>query len=164
MTNDFKRLAGQLAMGINFDENAVVMATQIDRGNQKAEVNFYANGERLHVRTLIIEIIKQYLSNFDGEEASFECGALMTAFTRVDKKENNVHSNDNKNIPIEDCVFTVRTHNCLKRAGINILGDIKSVEQLKNVRNLGKRSAQEVVDKLKEYGIELPDSEVQDNG
>lgn len=26
MTNDFKRLAGQLAMGINFDENAVVMA------------------------------------------------------------------------------------------------------------------------------------------
>lgn len=62
-------------------------------------------------------------------------------------------------IPIEDCVFTVRTHNCLKRAGINILGDIKSVEQLKNVRNLGKRSAQEVVDKLKEYGIELPDGE-----
>ena len=27
MTNDFKRLAGQLAMGMNFDENAVIMAT-----------------------------------------------------------------------------------------------------------------------------------------
>lgn len=158
MTNDFKRLAGQLAKGMNFDENAVVMATQIDNGNKDAEINVHINGRRGYVRTLIIEIIKQYLSNFDGEEASFECGALMTAFTRVGK-ENDEQSNDNINVSIEDCDFTVRTHNCLKRAGINILGDIKSVEQLKNVRNLGKRSAQEVVDKLKEYGIELPDSE-----
>lgn len=62
-------------------------------------------------------------------------------------------------ISVGDCDFTVRTYNCLKRAGINILGDIKSVEQLKSVRNLGEHSVQEVVDKLKEYGIELPDSE-----
>lgn len=41
MTNDFKRLAGQLAMGINFDENAVVMATRIsDRANKKLRQMF----------------------------------------------------------------------------------------------------------------------------
>ena len=96
MTNDFKSLAGQLAMGMNFDENAVIMATQIDNGNKNAEVNVYINGQRGYVRTLIIEIIKRYLSNFDGEEASFECGALMTAFTRAD--ESNVQSDKRQSL------------------------------------------------------------------
>ena len=41
----------------------------------------------------------------------------------------------------------------------DVIYEIVGGEQLKNVRNLGKRSAQEVVDKLKEYGIELPDSD-----
>lgn len=63
---------------------------------------------------------------------------------------------------IEDCDFSVRAYNCLQHAGIKTLGDIKSVEQLHNVRNLGKRCANEVVDKLMEYGIELPESEGQD--
>ena len=62
---------------------------------------------------------------------------------------------------IEDCDFSVRTYNCLKRVGMKTLGDIKSVEQLQNVRNLGKRCVNEVVDKLMEYGIELPESEGQ---
>ena len=35
-------------------------------------------------------------------------------------------------ISVGDCDFTVRTFNCLKRAGIKILGDITSIEQLKN--------------------------------
>ena len=34
MTNDYKRLAGQLAMGMNFDENAVIMATGINHGEK----------------------------------------------------------------------------------------------------------------------------------
>lgn len=62
---------------------------------------------------------------------------------------------------IEDCDFSVRTHNCLERAGMKTLGDIKSVEQLQNVRNLGQNSLKEVIDKLREYGIELPESEEQ---
>ena len=67
-------------------------------------------------------------------------------------------------ISIEECDFSVRTHNCLQRAGIKTLGDIKSVEQLHNVRNLGKRSVNEVIDKLREYGIELPEIEEQRTG
>lgn len=86
MTNDFKRLAGQLAMGMNFDENAVIMATQIDNGNKNTEVNAYINGQKNHVRALIIEIIKEYLSGFDDDEVSFECEALMTSFMRGYKK------------------------------------------------------------------------------
>lgn len=70
-------------------------------------------------------------------------------------------ANEPTKVLIEDCDFSVRTYNCLKRAGMKTLGDIKSVEQLQNVRNLGKRCVNEVVDKLMEYGIELPESEGQ---
>lgn len=62
--------------------------------------------------------------------------------------------------PIEDCGFTVRTYNCLKRALINKISDIESIEQLMSVRNLSQKSLQEVVDKLNEYGIKLPESAV----
>ena len=62
--------------------------------------------------------------------------------------------------PIEDCGFTVRTYNCLKRALINKISDIESIEQLMSVRNLSQKSLQEVVDKINEYGIKLPESAV----
>lgn len=61
-------------------------------------------------------------------------------------------------ILIEDCDLSVRSYNCLKRAGINTLGDIKSEEQLKQVRNLGKNSFQEVLNLLREYGIEIEET------
>ena len=55
--------------------------------------------------------------------------------------------------------MSVRSYNCLKRAGINTLGDIKSEEQLRQVRNLGTHSVQEVIDKLREYGIEFEETD-----
>lgn len=67
-----------------------------------------------------------------------------------------------KKMLIEDCDLSVRSYNCLKRAGINTLGDIKSEEQLMQVRNLGKHSFQEVIDKLREYGIEFEETEETD--
>lgn len=95
MTNDFKRLAGQLAMEINFDENAVVMATRIsDRANKKATSNVYLNGQAEHIRALIVEIIKEYLANFDDKEASFEFGALMMSFMLGYKKDSEEQSNE----------------------------------------------------------------------
>lgn len=61
------------------------------------------------------------------------------------------------NIPIEELGFTVRTYNCLKKAGINNLRDcVKwTKERMKNIRNLGQRSLSDVINKLKEYDIEL---------
>ena len=59
--------------------------------------------------------------------------------------------------PIEDLDFSIRTHNCLRRAGKNSLGDVARMteHELHNVRNLGRKSAEEVVKKLSEYGLEL---------
>ncbi|MBP7401845.1 MAG: DNA-directed RNA polymerase subunit alpha [Clostridia bacterium] len=60
---------------------------------------------------------------------------------------------------IEDLDFSVRTYNCLKRAGINTIGDlaIRSENEMMKVRNLGKKSLEEVVEKLKELNLSLAD-------
>lgn len=70
-------------------------------------------------------------------------------------RQEDTEAKKHQNIPIEDCDFSIRAYTCLKHAGINKLGDIKSVEQLRKVRNLGSECCQEVVDKLHEYGIEI---------
>jgi len=61
--------------------------------------------------------------------------------------------------PIEEIEFSVRAYNCLKRAGINTMQDLidrKEVEVTK-IRNLGKKSLKEVLDKVKEMGLKFQD-------
>ncbi|MDO5737760.1 MAG: DNA-directed RNA polymerase subunit alpha [Eubacteriales bacterium] len=62
--------------------------------------------------------------------------------------------------PIEDLDFSVRTYNCLKRANINTIGDLvaKTEEDMMKVRNLGKKSLEEVVSKLNDNNLSLADS------
>lgn len=58
---------------------------------------------------------------------------------------------------IDDLDFSVRAYNCLKRAGINTLGDLteKSELEMMKIRNLGKKSLKEVIDKIKELGLKF---------
>ena len=58
---------------------------------------------------------------------------------------------------IDDLDFSVRAYNCLKRAGVNTLGDLtaKSEIEMMKVRNLGKKSLKEVMDKVKELGLKF---------
>ena len=62
-------------------------------------------------------------------------------------------------IDIEEMELSVRSYNCLKRAGINKISDMNgfTVNQFMKVRNLGRKSIVEIADKLKEYGIEVAD-------
>jgi DNA-directed RNA polymerase subunit alpha len=64
---------------------------------------------------------------------------------------------DALNTVIEDLDFSVRTYNCLKRAGINSIGDLvaRSEEDMMKVRNLGKKSLEEVIQKLEELDLSL---------
>lgn len=63
--------------------------------------------------------------------------------------------------PIEDLEFSVRSYNCLKRAGIHTVADIvnKTEQDMIKVRNLGKKSLDEVMNKVKELGLEFKDQE-----
>ena len=58
---------------------------------------------------------------------------------------------------IEELDFSVRSFNCLKRAGINTVEDLarKSADDMMKVRNLGRKSLEEVIKKLQDLGLEF---------
>ncbi|CCZ60103.1 MAG: DNA-directed RNA polymerase subunit alpha [Bacilli bacterium] len=62
---------------------------------------------------------------------------------------------------IEDLDFSVRAYNCLKRAGIHTLQDLvnKSENDMMKIRNLGKKSLKEVLDKVRDLGLVLRDDD-----
>ena len=62
---------------------------------------------------------------------------------------------------IEELDLSVRSYNCLKRAGINTVEDLtnKSEEEMMKVRNLGRKSLDEVLGKLEELHLKLKPSE-----
>ncbi len=62
---------------------------------------------------------------------------------------------------IEDLDFSVRAYNCLKRAGIHNLQDLvnKSESEMMKIRNLGKKSLKEVLDKVRDLGLVLRDED-----
>ena len=62
---------------------------------------------------------------------------------------------------IEDMDLSVRSYNCLKRANIHTVEDLikKTEDDMLKVRNLGKKSLDEVIFKLEQYGLKLNDKE-----
>ena len=61
--------------------------------------------------------------------------------------------------PIEEIEFSVRAYNCLKRAGIHTMQDLidKREVEVTKIRNLGKKSLKEVIDKVNEMGLKFRD-------
>ena len=62
---------------------------------------------------------------------------------------------------IEDLELTVRSFNCLKRAGISTVQDLanKTEAEMMKVRNLGKKSLDEVTNKLHSLGLDFAQEE-----
>ncbi len=58
---------------------------------------------------------------------------------------------------IEDLDLSVRSYNCLKRASVNTVGDLaeKTEDEMMKVRNLGRKSLEEVIQKLESLGLSL---------
>lgn len=63
----------------------------------------------------------------------------------------------NLNMTIDDLELSVRSYNCLKRAGINTVEDLtsKTEDDMMKVRNLGRKSLDEVIEKLHSMGLSL---------
>ncbi len=92
----------------------------------------------------------------------------MSIFTNlaVDVLENSAVSSNNEEkknkvleMTIEDLDLSPRASNCLKRAGLSTVEELilKSTDELKKVRNLGNKSLEEIIEKLKELGYSLND-------
>lgn len=75
---------------------------------------------------------------------------------------------EDENIPsisIEELELSVRAYNCLKRASINSMAELlkKSENDLLNIKNFGKKSSDEVIERLHHFGLDLaPSPEVEE--
>ncbi|MBR2315884.1 MAG: DNA-directed RNA polymerase subunit alpha [Clostridia bacterium] len=96
------------------------------------------------------KFLNEHLSLFSGlSDEAYETEIM------VDSQDD-----DNRKIlemTIEELDLSVRSFNCLKRAGVNTVEDLttKSEEDMMKVRNLGKKSLDEVVAKLHSFGLDL---------
>lgn len=70
-----------------------------------------------------------------------------------------------KTLSIEELELSVRAYNCLKRANINSLGELLSLSynELMNIKNFGKKSADEVLERLHAMGMHLVDETMSGN-
>jgi DNA-directed RNA polymerase subunit alpha len=68
--------------------------------------------------------------------------------------------------PVEDLELTVRSYNCLKREGVDTIGQLATMteEELMNIRNLGMKSVDEIRSKLIEYGYQLESEGLESEG
>lgn len=73
----------------------------------------------------------------------------------VDKEENPITKT--LETPVEELDLSVRAYNCLKRAGLHTLQDLTNMteSEMMKIRNLGKKSLKEVIEKIKDMGLEF---------
>ncbi len=104
--------------------------------------------------SLAAKILNRQLSHF--VELSDEISA-----TEIMEKKEDTGVNKELDKTIEELDLSVRAFNCLKRAGVNTVGDLinKSPDEMMKVRNLGKKSLEEVIAKLQEMGFDLMEEE-----
>ena len=76
-------------------------------------------------------------------------------------------SSDEPSITIDELELSVRAYNCLKRASINSMSELlkKSEHDLLNIKNFGKKSSDEVIERLRHFGLDLaPNPELDEDG
>lgn len=79
--------------------------------------------------------------------------------------EDSAEDEDAPTMTIEELELSVRAYNCLKRASINSMSELlkKSEHDLLNIKNFGKKSSDEVIERLHHFGLDLAPSPVEED-
>jgi DNA-directed RNA polymerase subunit alpha len=101
------------------------------------------------------EIVIRQLAIFTDLERMEGFGDAGTAADAVGPEVSSAHGMEN--FPIEELELGVRSYNCLKRVGIETIGDlvVKSENELAAIPNFGKKSIEEVKETLQAHGLTL---------
>lgn len=131
-------------------ENARVAGNITDFDKLTMEVKTNGTLDAKEAVSLAAKILSDHLGLFVNLSEEAQKTEIM-----VERPENQKERDLEKTI--EELELTVRSFNCLKRAGINTVADLieKSEDDMMKVRNLGKKSLDEVRAKLKSLGLEL---------
>ena len=104
--------------------------------------------------SLAAKVLSEHLSLFIDLSENAKTAEVMVE-KEDDEKEKVLE------MSIDELELSVRSYNCLKRAGINTVQELtnRTSEDMMKVRNLGRKSLEEVLAKLKELGLQLNQSE-----
>ena len=104
--------------------------------------------------SLAAKVLSEHLNLFIDLSENAKSAEVM-----VEKEDNEKEKVLEMNI--DELELSVRSFNCLKRAGINTVEELtsKTTEDMMKVRNLGRKSLDEVLNKLKELGLSLNNGE-----
>ncbi len=127
-----------------------------DANFDKLIMNVYTNGSMKpeEAMALSAKILIEHLNIITNLSEISDTTGIMTA-KQEDSKLKKLE------IPIDELDFSVRAYNCLKRANVNTLGDLTERTELEmmKIRNLGKKSLKEVIEKIKEMGLKFRDED-----
>ena len=100
--------------------------------------------------SLAAKVLSEHLNSFIDLSENARTAEIMVENV-ADEKEKVLEMN------IDELELSVRSYNCLKRAGINTVEELcnRTSEDMMKVRNLGRKSLEEVLAKLKELGLSL---------
>lgn len=122
----------------------------------KLTLDVYTNGALApdEAVSLAANLLVEHLKLFVDLSENARLVDVMVEST-TDEKEKVLEMN------IDELELSVRSYNCLKRAGINTVQELinKTPEDMMKVRNLGRKSLDEVLAKLKELGLSLNQNE-----
>ncbi len=139
-------------VNMNVENTRVGQMTDYD----KLTLDVYTNGTLLpdEAVSLAAKVLSEHLSLFIDLSENAKHAEVM-----VEKESN--ESQKKMEMNIDELELSVRSYNCLKRAGINTVEELcsKTPEDMMKVRNLGRKSLDEVLAKLKELGLSLSPSE-----
>ena len=154
-------------------QNSVIGVLPIDSiYTPVTKVNYFVENTRVGQITDYDKLSLEVWTNgtINVREALSVAAKILTEhlnlFVDLSEKENpvTIMFEDDKKDPsaklemtIEELDLSVRSFNCLKRAGINTVGDLtaKTEDDMMKVRNLGKKSLEEVIQKLDSLGYKL---------
>ena len=122
----------------------------------KLTLDVYTNGTLApdEAVSLAAKVLSEHLGLFIDLSENAKTAEVMVE-KEDDEKEKVLE------MSIDELELSVRSYNCLKRAGINTVEELtnKTSDDMMKVRNLGRKSLEEVLAKLKELGLELNNAE-----
>ena len=135
-------------VNIKVEDTRVGNVTDFD----KLTIEVFTNGTMPadDALSLAAKVLSEHLSLFINLSEIAQDAEVMNV---QEEEESSVASDKS----IDDLELTVRSYNCLKRANINTVAELtsKTYSELSKVRNLGRKSLDEIVDKLRELGVSL---------
>jgi DNA-directed RNA polymerase subunit alpha len=139
---------------VNYNVENTRVGQMVDYDKLTIELWTDGSSEPYEALSLAAKVLTEHLALFVDLSESAKNTQIMVE-KEEDKKEKVLE------MPIEELELSVRSFNCLKRSGISTVGDLtnKTEADMMKVKNLGKKSLDEVIAKLSELGLSLTEED-----